>query len=278
MESNKILGADVLDIIFEQKNQLYGAYELRKNYHKRARKAITIVATFAFLISSIPLIAGLFMDEERAIGLKKPPIIFNPDIPVMPPPPVKPPVVPPPTTHQPIASNIFTIPVVIAADSVPDDKILEDQKTLSKENFGATKTEGPEDGQQTLNPGTETGKVNDVIVEAPVVKEVIHETGDLQQFPEFPGGEDAMLAFLKSHIKYPARAQQEGETGKVVLEFVVDKTGKITEIDFLKKAGYGFDDEAKRVMGIMPDWKPGKINGQAVNAKYQLPIIFELEN
>ncbi|MBK6818389.1 MAG: hypothetical protein IPG85_01770 [Bacteroidetes bacterium] len=140
MESNKILGADVLDIIFEQKNQLYGAYELRKNYHRRARKAITIVATFAFLISSIPLIAGLFMDEERAIGLKKPPIIFNPDIPVMPPPPVKPPVVPPPTTHQPIASNLFTIPVVIAVIVCPTTKFWKTKKHCQKKILGLLKS------------------------------------------------------------------------------------------------------------------------------------------
>lgn len=274
MESSKILQADVLDIIFEKQNKKYGAYELRKNYHKRVRKAMIIVATLAFMVSSIPLIAGLLLEDGHVVPTHKPPVPFNPDLPPVPPPvipPVHPPTPPPANTAQ----LMNTKPVITRADSVADDELPQKQKDLSQANFGAKRIEGPEGNP--LQPGEGKTNTNLPVIENPPVVEKTYDITILEQLPEFPGGEEAMMAFLKTHLQYPKRALEAGENGKVVLEFVVDKEGKISEIDFLRKAGFGFDDEAKRVMGLMPEWKPGKINGQAVKARYQIPIVFELE-
>lgn len=274
MESNKILQSDVLDIIFEQKNKQYGAYELRKNYHKRARKSVMVVAIIAFVISSVPLIAGLLSNDDRIVKKPIPYTPFDPHIPT-PPPPANPRTSPPanPEAHV----DINKMPVITQADSVPEDKPIV-QNEPADPNPGPAGPDGPETGPVSLNPEPGTVKTGEPVVEVTPPKENTYDAEKLEQFPEFPGGEDAMAAFLKSNLKYPKRAQEEGESGRVVLEFIVDKTGKISEIGFLRKAGFGFDDEAKRVMNMMPDWKPGKINGEPVKARYQIPIIFELED
>ncbi len=276
MESNKILQSDVLDIIFEQKNKQYGAYELRKNYHRRARKSVMIVAIIAFVISSVPLIAGLF-DKDEVI-VKKPKDYRSTILEL-------PKDVPPVTKKKEPVQEVkevktakFVKPEITKTEDVKEADVPKSQKELSQTNIGPENNDGPETGPVTLNPEPGNRKTGEPVVEVTPIKEKTFDTGLLEQYPEFPGGEDAMAAFLKSNLKYPKKAQEEGESGKVVLEFVVDRNGKISEIDFLKKAGFGFDDEAKRVMNMMPDWKPGKINGEPVKARYQIPILFELED
>lgn len=274
MESNKILKADVLDIIFEHQNKQYGAYELRKNYHKRARIALMAAATFAIVISGIPLIAGLLISDHNYLNRTVTLTTIRTDLPK----PPKPKHVDPPAANPTDAAPTpkVSIPIITTADSVYNDVKPVASNEMSKPGpVDPTSTEtGP------VGPATGEGKptTEQQIVETVVVKETTHESGELHQLPEFPGGEDAMIAFLKSHLIYPKRAQDADKDGRVVLEFIVDKEGRISDIDLLKKAGFGFDEEAVRVMGLMPEWKPGKINGAPVKARYQIPITFELED
>lgn len=274
MESSKILQANVLDIIFESKNKEYGAYELRKNYHKRARKAMMVTVTFGLVVASIPLIAGLLSPEAtRTLLPQSREVIIqtiDPVIPVVPPVRVE-------TRQTAVETNteLFVEPTIVEASNAKDDEKLPSQEDLSKSNFGDKKIEGPDGNPTDLGTPTGTNTGPEIFDTKPA--ENTFDATVIDELPEFPGGEEAMMAFLKSHLIYPKRAVEAGENGKVVVEFVVDKQGNISEIDFLRKAGFGFDDEAKRVMGLMPEWKPGKINGQPVKARYQIPIIFELE-
>ena len=276
MESSKILQADVLDIIFETKNKAYGAYELRKNYHKRARKAVMITVTFALVVATIPLIAGLLNPDASHILPKTPTQVTIRAIePIAPAVPIA--EVEPPRQIPETAVEQFVAPIIVEATNARDDEKLPSQEVLSNSNFGEKKMEGPEGGPTGLEPTSgPTGGGNPIIEIQP--EENTFDATVIDELPEFPGGEEAMMNFLKKNLVYPKRAIEVGENGKVVLEFVVDKQGNISEIDFLKKAGYGFDDEAKRVMGLMPEWRPGKINGHPVKARYQIPIIFELED
>ncbi len=272
MESNKILKADVLDIIFENKNKQYGAYELRKNYHRRARKSVTLVAIFACIASGIPLLAGLLIKDEGNIRSLSRNIQVISDIPKLPETKIE----HPQTNHRPTAAvKAPTPPVVTQTETMRNDEQPEE-----KENgpTGPVASEGPDEGPASIDPGPGKASTDPVVIEEPKKKETIFETETLHQYPEFPGGEDAMAAFLKSHLKYPKRAIEAGENGKVTLEFVVDTDGSISDISFLRKGGFGFDEEAKRVVSMMPPWKPGKINGQPVKARYQIPIFFVLED
>lgn len=93
---------------------------------------------------------------------------------------------------------------------------------------------------------------------------------------EFPGGIDALGQFLASNIKYPQEAKEEKITGKVIITFVVEKDGSINDIKILRDIGYGCGEEAKRVVKLMPKWKPAKQRGKFVRQQFVLPVNFNL--
>ena len=99
----------------------------------------------------------------------------------------------------------------------------------------------------------------------------------VEEIPEFPGGIQAMYNFLGENIKYPEAAKRANVQGKVFLSFTVTKKGDIQDIKVLKGIGFGADEEAMRVVSIMPRWKSGMQSGRAVNVKYNLPIAFQVE-
>lgn len=101
--------------------------------------------------------------------------------------------------------------------------------------------------------------------------------GGPEKMPEFPGGSEALIKFMNSKLVYPAEAKDAKAEGKAVLEFVVTKTGKLTDITVVKSSGNKqLDNEAIRVVKMMPDWTPGEINGQKISSKMALPIVFKL--
>ncbi len=95
--------------------------------------------------------------------------------------------------------------------------------------------------------------------------------------PSFPGGEAAMINFISQNIKYPAIARDKDITGKIFIRFYVNKTGKVSRPVILRGIGGGCDEEALRVIKMMPDWKPGTQNGKPVNVFFNLPIYFSLK-
>ena len=99
----------------------------------------------------------------------------------------------------------------------------------------------------------------------------------VEQMPQFPGGEEAMMKFIRDNLKYPAVAKKQGVQGTVIIHFVVNKSGKITRIKVIRGIGAGCDEEAVRVIGMMPDWSPGMQGGKAVNVAYTVPFKFKLQ-
>lgn len=100
----------------------------------------------------------------------------------------------------------------------------------------------------------------------------------VEQMPEFPGGMDGLLKYLSGNVRYPKEAYEANIQGKVIIQFVISNMGKITNAVVKYDPGAGCGEEALRVVRNMPDWKPGKQNGQAVNVYYVLPINFKLTN
>jgi periplasmic protein TonB len=98
----------------------------------------------------------------------------------------------------------------------------------------------------------------------------------VEEMPEFPGGEDEMLKFIKANIKYPEIALKYGIRGTVYMAVIIDKGGRLTEISIKRGIGGGCDEEAIRVLSTMPVWKPGKNLGQTVNVIVMIPVKFTL--
>lgn len=99
----------------------------------------------------------------------------------------------------------------------------------------------------------------------------------VEDMPQFPGGDQALLQFLYGELRYPAMALDNRIQGVVVVQFIIDEKGKITKPIILRGIGGGCDEEALRVIALMPDWKPGRQRGLAVRVRYNLPIRFELK-
>lgn len=100
----------------------------------------------------------------------------------------------------------------------------------------------------------------------------------VEEQPEFPGGQAAMMKFLSDNIKYPVIAQENGIQGRVICNFVVERDGSITDVQVVRGVDPSLDKEAVRVIQQMPRWTPGKQRGQAVRVRFTLPVVFRLQN
>ena len=101
--------------------------------------------------------------------------------------------------------------------------------------------------------------------------------GDVvEDMPEFPGGSQKLLEYLKENTHYPEIAEKNGVQGRVVVTFVVEKDSSITEAKIVKSVDQSLDEEAFRVVKSMPKWKPGMCNGEPTRVKYNVPITFRL--
>lgn len=122
------------------------------------------------------------------------------------------------------------------------------------------------DGEATIASSLEA----DVKPELPVLAP--------DSMPEFPGGVSAMMTYLMDNVKYPADAKKDKKEGRVACSFVITKEGKVTDAHVVKSSGTeSLDNEALRVVSNMPDWKPGKENGEPVNVHYTIPVVFKLK-
>lgn len=120
--------------------------------------------------------------------------------------------------------------------------------------------------------------VDDIIESIPVAPEIPDEPFiRVEQMPEFPGGEKALLTFISKNLKYPRQAQQMGIQGRVHVQFVIDKDGSVTNIKLVRGIGAGCDEEAMRVLGMLPKFSPGKQRGKPVRVQMQLPVFFKLK-
>lgn len=152
-------------------------------------------------------------------------------------------------------------------------KIVEDDTELVEEEVETT-----EEVNQTIVANVGTGPAVATGPVGPVVEEVdedrIFEVAE--QNPQFPGGDDALLAWLGKNIKYPQICQEQGVQGRVYASFVVNKDGSIVDIKIMRSPDPAMSKEAERVLKIMPRWVPGKQGGKPVRVKFSVPIMFRL--
>lgn len=273
MDINKILKADYLDILFEGRNKKYGSYELRKRYPDRMKKSGIFLIAFGVLAFGY----NVFANRAKKANVEPPPPPM--EVNLAPPPPIdetKPPPPPPPSEPPPPVKPTvqFTPPEIKKDEEVKEEEKPAEQKDLKDAAAGLKTQEGDVNG---IDPGIvdKPGDGTGVVEAAPAAPEIFKF---VEQQPEFPGGEKALYKFLQDNVRYPEKASNAGQAGTVRVKFVVNEDGAITNVEVVRGAGYGMDEEAMRVIKSMPKWKPGKNNGHAVKVYFQVPITFTLQN
>jgi protein TonB len=265
---------DMLEIIFAHRNKAYGAYQLRRSYHKTLMRAFALGVSFIAFLFIMPRFAnalsGVMVErpDETEVTMSAPPDLTL-EVPPIPPPP---PVTPPPPART---TFVFVPPVILDDTEAPDKVATEVDELLEKEGEVGTKAvQGTTDIAPTIDPG-DFDKV--VEVQKTVVPDKVYDSFDIQKMPSFPGGDAAMMAYLRDNIVYPAIAKETNIMGTVALRFVVGVDGSISDIAILKDPGGGCGKEAVRVLKSMPTWIPGEANGNPVKVRFTMPVRFILQ-
>lgn len=249
------------ELVFQNRNREYGAYLLRKSYSQTVFIA-TVITLFVF---SIPVSLLIMHKGTKGVDIKKtiddvviykyPVTIELPELPD------------PPKT---IAKNVSTPVENLVAPVVVENGAETGMTTQGELNSvpAATASSGNAGNPPPPEP------VKAVAAAATTDPERIEKVA--QEMPEFPGGDAARYKFLKDHLRYPSEAKELRISGTVFLTFVVERDGSITDIKILRGVGGGCEEEAIRVVKMMPRWNPGRQNGTPVRVQFNLPIKFTL--
>lgn len=280
------------DLIFEGKNKEFGAYALRQASDRRHNLAVIYVIAGLALILICAWLYGMYKaDKERAENERIAELIASIeqqqfeelqaelDIPEeeenqM----EQEEEIPEPEEEEALAEEILNTEKFTEFLIQKDEDVKEEVKSADdvKDTSTALGSVNFDQGTDDLNIVRE--HKNEVIVEEkkPVVEETKVFTS-VEQMPQFPGGEAELLKWISTHIKYPAIAMENNVQGKVVVQFVVTRDGSIGEVKIARGKDPDLDKEAMRVVKTLPKFIPGKMNGQAVNVWYTLPINFKLQ-
>ena len=257
------------ELVFQGKNKAYGAYKMRANSPKRHTWAMVIVVIIAAVGFSIPTLVKLATPKQKEVmtevttlsQLEEPEVKqeeFKKVEPVAPPPALK-------------SSIKFTAPVIKKDEEVRDDEEIKSQEELTQTKVAISIADVKGNDEEH---GQDIADFREVIAEPVVEEEKPYEA--VEQMPTFPGGETELMKFIRDNLKYPVIAQENGIQGRVILRFVVSKTGTIDNVTVLRSLDPTCDKEAIRVVKSMPKWIPGKQNGNNVPVYFTLPVVFKL--
>ena len=277
MSKIDLISGEWTELVFAGRNQAYGAYKLRQGTGKR--NVISIIAVVCLIIAcQVGLTIKKAADAEaakraamnQAVELSK---LEQPKKAEVKQKQVK--VEPEKVVEQVKSSIKFTAPVIKKDSEVkPEDELkTQDQIMETKTAIGSFDVKGNDD------VNGEVLKAKEVIAqpEPPKHEEESKVFDVVEQMPSFPGGNGALLEYLATHVKYPVVAQENGVQGRVVVSFVVERDGSITDVRVVRSVDPSLDREAQRVVSSMPRWTPGKQNGSAVRVKYNVPVMFKLQ-
>ena len=255
-----------VEMVFAGKNKEYGAYQLRKGTSGRNIKALLILVIAAALVGGFlawKVIEQKQAEEQQAymeaMELAK-------------------------LQQQAKKEEKKKEPVKpkIAPVIKKDELVKEENQVKQMDKLDEKVAVGTENKEGTKDRLAEAVR-SDIAVAAPPPPpapkpEVSNKVFDVvEEMPHFPGGAAALQAFLSSHTKYPVVAQENGVQGRVIVSFVVERDGSITDVKVVRSVDPSLDREASRVVRSMPRWSPGKQNGSAVRVKYTVPVVFRLQ-
>jgi periplasmic protein TonB len=259
MAKEKIQAPAFDEIVFENRNKEYGAYTLRKKYNRNVLIALLIGIILICTAIITPYLNTKAAEKkakraERTIEIK----MENLDTPaeqVAPPPP------PPPPPQDVVQQARYVPPVVV--DSIK-----------------------PEDNVQLMTADQAQVEVKDeeVVEAVQVATEEVTEDVDaaepfvvVEEMPMYPGGQEALLAYIGEHTQYPEVAKENNIQGKVIVRFCVTSKGGVDKVEILKGVDPELDKEAIRVVKTLPTFKPGKQGGKPVPVWFMVPINFTLK-
>lgn len=278
MSKIDLISGEWTELVFAGRNQAYGAYQLRKGTGKR--NVISIIAVVALvLLCQIGLSLKKAADAEARKRAAMTEVV---ELSKLEQPKKKAEVkqqkkiqVEPEKVVERVKSSIkFTAPVIKKDNEVKPEEELKTQDELMKTKtaIGAIDVKGNDD------KGGEVLKLKEAVAQPEPKPEVENKVFDVvEQMPSFPGGSSALMKYLSENVKYPVVAQENGVQGRVVVSFVVEKDGHITDVKVVRSVDPSLDKEAARVVKSMPSWIPGKQNGSAVRVKYNVPVSFKLQ-
>ncbi len=256
------------DIVFEGRNKEYGAYVMRQSSTQRHIYALLIATAVVILLISLPALVKAVIPSADLIKMDDPTLISTvevmddlpkPEIPVE-----------QPKAPLPAQTVKFTDPVITDAKSIKEDEKLQAQENLN--DMPGVISVASHEGSLERNAVVTEQAGNNAITET-VERPFI----GAEQMPQFPGGEKELMSFISKNLKYPAVPAENGIQGRVVIRFVVSKTGDVTDVQILKGLDPSCDKEAVRVVKAMPKWIPGRQNGRTVPVYYTLPVTYRLQ-
>lgn len=268
------------DIIFDGKNKDFGAYVLREKSDVRHNKAVLYVIIFFIVVAVVLSLVNFALEQAAAnitdeasqemvavdMGEQKEEEPEEEQVKLE---EEKPEALP-----EEILNTMKVTELQIAAD----DEVKAEDEIKSQDELQNAQTAF---GSVDFDKGTDDLNVirehkDEVIVEKKEpVKEQVFKA--VEQMPQFPGGDAELMKYLSKNIKYPTMAMENNVQGRVIVQFVVTKTGAIGEVKVVRSVDPDLDKEAVRVCKSLPKFIPGKMNGQAVNVWYTLPVNFKLQ-
>ncbi len=271
-----------IDLIFEGKNKDFGAYELRKASAKRHNRAMLVILVVLLIVALLGLLANTVLQQEEARPedqVEQAMIDYSADEQEEEEPEEEEMQRVEEQQPEALPEEILNTVKATELQITRDEEVVEEIKSQDdlKETDTAVGTTNFDKGTDDLNVVRE--HKDEVIVEEkkpePVEDNRVFDV--VEQKPQFPGGDAALLKYVAEHIRYPAMAQENNIQGRVVVQFVVTKTGSVGEVKVVRGKDPDLDKEAVRVVKSLPKFVPGKMNGHAVNVWYTLPIQFKLQ-
>jgi protein TonB len=254
MISNRTPGLD--ELAFEGRNKAYGAYDLRKKYSRYLLISLALGSLivsivvfsswFSYYFDPAPLIDGDMMYEVSYYDMSPPP---NEETNSM------------PQAFASPAPEIDLAPVV--TDSVKPEELKKTDEPPE---------EKPDEEKTNIDSAAKQGGSG-------LGKGIGEDTGlstSIDVYPRYPGGDESRLYYLRKHVKYPEAALKAFVQGVVMVVFVVEVDGSVSNVNVANRIGGGCDEEAIRVAREMPRWEPGKRNGRAVRVMVRMPIVFKI--
>jgi len=277
MSKIDLLDRQWVELVFEGKNEAYGAYQIRRDTSRRNLWAM--IALICGLAGIVAILLGWNAAQEAFTSTAE----HETEVTLE-------------AVEEEVEEEQNEEEVVYDIQEL--ELLVQEETVMNSEKFTAyemeddapeqvTKTQdevaqsdvaiGAIDYDQGSDEAEHVLKVNEKVVdEVPPVEET--KVFDVvEQMPSFKGGDAALMEWLSKNIKYPVVAEENGIQGRVVATFVVERDGSITDVKVVKSVDPSLDKEAVRVLKAMPKWIPGKQNGQAVRVKYTVPVTFRLQ-
>jgi protein TonB len=281
-----IFPASFDDLVFEGRNQAYGAYQLRQAYNGHVRMAMSLMLGLGALL----FLGSTAWQQLHPVVL--PPSIKSASLTPMDPPtyvteapkPIAPPAAP---SHPRMATTTAAAPHPTASlpTQVTKDELVPLKPPVTTDIAEVTPglaTTGPTTIGEADGVGSPTGTAAGKAEAGSeggtgTAPAIVGPYVVVEKMPEFVGGMDALMRYLRSHLRYPSAALREQAEGRVYVSFVVQADGTIADISVPKGLGFGLDEEAQRVVSQMPAWTPGRQSNHAVAVRFTLPITFKIQ-